>query len=166
MEAHALNKSGYHKDCYSPNTVTRDWQEYVKSDRNTDWLKKEEQTKMLSRRATRIEWQLDTEVWIGYAGMSLVEYEFNKLSEKWEDETGAMSLSDQKINDTYLKIIALGPDVIPYMLKAMNGPYGSPFWHTALRILTDENPVQSYELTKPNLIRQRWVDWGKSKKII
>lgn len=74
------------------------------------------------------------------ANESELEKKFNELAAKWKRETGLYSTDFDKINDTYLDIIALGKDVIPYILKDMKKPTGTAHWHTALKTLSKDNP--------------------------
>jgi hypothetical protein len=98
--------------------------------------------------------------------LSELELKFIELSEKWKDDTGLFSTSTKKVvNDTYLDIIGLGKEVVPFILRDLkNG--GSANWHAALKALTKENPVSDSDLNKNRKIRDAWVKWGESKKII
>lgn len=98
--------------------------------------------------------------------VDFLEQEFQSLSSKWKAETGVYSITFQKINDTYLDIIAMGPKVLPLILKDMTSPNGSAHWHSALKAITRINPVKDDELSKPKKIKEAWVKWGKENGII
>lgn len=99
------------------------------------------------------------------AGDNDLEKQFNALAEKWKEETGVYSTTYQKvINDSYLDIIALGKDVVPFILKDMEN--GQGHWHTALKALTRENPVPDEDMNNSKKIREAWVRWGINKNII
>src|SRR5690348_930656 len=75
-----------------------------------------------------------------------LEKQFNELAIKWKEETGLFSTVYQKIvHDLYFEIVALGKDIVPFILKDLenNGP---SHWHTALKALTRENPVSDEDL--------------------
>lgn len=100
------------------------------------------------------------------ATASVLEKQFNELATKWKRETGLYSTAVDKINDTYLEIIAMRDDAVPFMLMDMQKPNGSAHWHTALKAITKANPVSLEELNKSKIVRQRWVEWGeKNHKI-
>ncbi|MBC7553968.1 MAG: hypothetical protein H7257_08315 [Taibaiella sp.] len=94
-----------------------------------------------------------------------LEQQFIALAEKWKDETGVYSTTYQKvINDSYLDIIALGREVVPFILKDME--HGQGHWHTALKALTRDNPVPETDLNKSTKIREAWLNWGRNKNLI
>ena len=72
---------------------------------------------------------------------STIEREFAHLVARWKDETGVFSTTcDKVVNDSFLQIIALGKDVVPLILEDLKLEGGH--WHTALRVLTGENPAR------------------------
>lgn len=160
-------RPGRNSECFIlPAINNRDWHEYVKQLPDNDWEQASPNIQGLTnKRKSRLEWRLDAEL-LKSQFISTVEVEFNRLAERWESETGALSITSSKINDTYLKIIALGNDVVPHILKKLLSPYSSAAWHTALRILTDRNPVEPEEMNDPKRIKARWIDWGKQQKLI
>lgn len=97
---------------------------------------------------------------------SQIESQFNKLASEWKDETGLFSTTYQKIvNDLYFDIVAMGPEVVPFILKDLqnNGP---AHWHTALKALTKENPVPNEYMSNNKRIKEYWIEWGKNKNLI
>lgn len=103
---------------------------------------------------------------------SPIERKFNELAAKWKKETGLYSTTFDKINDTYLDIMALGTEVVVYMLKDMQKPTGTAHWHTALKSFAksfsddDINPIPPEDLDKPKKIKQGWIDWGKRNNLL
>lgn len=96
--------------------------------------------------------------------LPLLESEFNRLAEKWKKETGLYSTTFDKVNETYLDIISLGiknPEVIQFILKDMQTPTGTAHWHTALKVLTNVNPIPPEFLTKNKKIKEAWIEWGR-----
>ena len=99
-------------------------------------------------------------------GISELEFQFNDLATKWKAETGLFSIDRDRVNDTFLDIISLGKDIVPFILKDLQKPTGTARWHIALKTLTKANPVLNEELNKSKLIKERWIKWGKDKNII
>jgi hypothetical protein len=107
---------------------------------------------------------LEEEVTKLYA--SATEEKFNELAKKWKRETGLYSFTYDKINDTYLDIIANGKEFLPFILRDVQKAEGSAHWHPALKAITGTNPVPIEEMTKNKKIKERWIAWAKENKII
>lgn len=94
-----------------------------------------------------------------------IERQFNELATNWKKEIGGYStMAHMALNNNYLDIIAIGPSVIPYILKDLQKTPGH--WHIALKHLAKENPVPNSDLRKMEKIRQAWLAWGKDKGLI
>jgi hypothetical protein len=104
---------------------------------------------------------------VGKRTQSKIEAQFNELSIKWKSETGLFSTTFHKVaNDSYFDIIGLGQEVVPILLHDMQKPTGTAHWHTALKAITKENPVPPEDLNKSKKVKEAWILWGKSKRII
>lgn len=101
---------------------------------------------------------------IGSASLA-IEREFKELSQKWKDETGLYSTPMQKVNDTYLEIIAKGKPYVPLILKDLQKG-GSFYWHIALKAITGQNPVPNNDLKNSKVVKTAWIEWGKRNKLI
>ncbi len=96
---------------------------------------------------------------------SVVEKTFDELAEKWKKETANYSTTLHITrNDNYIGIIALGPEVVPYILRDLEKE--TNHWFVALNFLTKENPVQKENIGKIEKMRLDWLSWGKAKKLI
>ncbi len=74
-----------------------------------------------------------------------------------------MSSTTAKIaNLNHLKIISLGPDVVPYILERMK--IKPDHWFIALRVLTGCNPVK--ENSSFMEATEAWLNWGRSEDLI
>lgn len=94
-----------------------------------------------------------------------VEKTFDELAEKWKKETAIYSTTLHITrNDNYIGIIALGPEVVPYILRDLEKE--TNHWFVALNFLTKENPVQRENIGKIEKMRLDWLSWGKAKKLI
>jgi hypothetical protein len=89
-----------------------------------------------------------------------VENLFNRFLDEWTRDTAM--LSDQVsvlIHPAYYKIIGLGTQVIPLILRDLERG-GGP-WFVALEALTLENPVKPEHAAKAKLMRKDWLEWGR-----
>lgn len=96
----------------------------------------------------------------GHRGATNVEREFRRLADHWEAETGIYSRVRQKTSHpSYRKIIALGKEVLPILLREMRD---SPnYWSDALRELTGANPVPD-QAKGLNDVAKAWVEWARN----
>ena len=91
--------------------------------------------------------------------------EFNKQAEKWESETAYLSSTPKKIlHESYQSIMAMGPDVVPYLLRDLQKTGRSWFW--ALRHLTHTNPVVPEDQGNLDKMISAWLSWGKREGLI
>ena len=88
---------------------------------------------------------------------------FNELYQKWGQETsGLSSISKKMTNLNYLKIIALGKIVVPFILESLQT--NPDHWFLALKALTDEDPTQPGDNFEQAV--EAWLNWGKQKSFI
>jgi len=94
---------------------------------------------------------------------SYLKNRFTKLAQKWEQETCGFSSITKKItNLNYLKIIALGKIVVPFILESLQAK--PDHWFLALKALTDEDPTQRGDNFEQAV--EAWLNWGKQKGFI
>jgi len=87
-----------------------------------------------------------------------LEAEFSDLVRQWRRETALSSLTSKKIlHRAYLRIIGMGPAVIPLILRELKEHSGH--WSWALYALTGEDPAES--ASSYNEERLAWLNWGK-----
>jgi len=88
--------------------------------------------------------------------------EFRRLAAKWHQEAGYLSsLTEAFERPAYREIIALGPDVVPIILRELE--IRPVWWFGALRELTGENPVHPEHRGRLDLISKDWIEWGYGK---
>lgn len=88
-----------------------------------------------------------------------LESKFRRHLESFNSETLLTSSIDKIVgNLNYLKIIALGSEAIPLILREYFTNGG--FWHNALVALTEENPTTAEMHGKQKLIREAWRTWA------
>lgn len=92
---------------------------------------------------------------------SSLEDTFNRLVEVWHKETAIHSPLIKKVtHKSYQRIIGMGPDAIPLVLKEMKRRPGHWFW--ALDALTQgQSPPQDWKTLEQ--ATQAWIKWGEDK---
>jgi hypothetical protein len=92
-----------------------------------------------------------------------VERRFQHLAETWRTETKYLSsLSKMAMHPAYQKIIGMGKQVIPLILRELRERGGHWLW--ALHVITDEDPAP-VDATFAEAV-QAWLRWGRSKNYI
>ncbi len=101
----------------------------------------------------------ETEPKVAVEARSSVETEFNELARTWYEEIGAeSSLSKITSNINYLRIIALGKSVVPYILRNLQ-KQPAP-WFIALRAITGELNIGKEYGGNFRKIADAWLEWG------
>lgn len=89
-----------------------------------------------------------------------VEAEFRRLADWWNRETKYLSnLNKAYQHPAYQQILALGPAVIPVILKDLES---DPNWLIgALWDLTGANPVPQEHRGRLREMAADWLEWGR-----
>ena len=90
--------------------------------------------------------------------ISMTEVKFNRLAEKWRNETAyASSLFEISMNENYQYIIGMGRNAIPFILRELLKKTEHWFW--ALKAITCEDPVSDKD--RGDLVRMTgaWLNW-------
>jgi hypothetical protein len=87
---------------------------------------------------------------------------FERLADQWESDTRNLSSTTQKaIHPAYQDIVAMGPKVVPMILRRMERQGGHWFW--ALHHLTGQNPVEKAAEGDVGRMTEAWLKWGRSR---
>jgi hypothetical protein len=116
---------------------------------------------------TRIQWvsAKATEKSESISRAAGLEQAFLQHAAIWDEETAHLSSTPKKVlHDSYQNIMALGPDVVPLLLRDLETNHRSWFW--ALRHLTHANPVSPEDQGNLDKMITAWVEWGKREGII
>lgn len=90
---------------------------------------------------------------------------FSSCTSKWKDETRYnSSMTAILLHPAYQRIIGLGPDVVPFVLRDLADT--GAHWSWALQALTGENPVPEDHEGRPRLMAQAWLEWGRNRELI
>lgn len=102
----------------------------------------------------------------GSGASRATEILFNELADQWRRETALLSSLTKKItHPAYLRIIALGPDVVPLILRRLRDQ--PAYWFVALNALSSEpSPVPESDSASFSASREAWLAWGRSKGLI
>jgi hypothetical protein len=94
-----------------------------------------------------------------------VEDRFQKLADDWSRETIHISSVSDLVRDTrYREIVALGWDVVPYLLADLRE--NGRFWFPALAEITGIRPYDRGDSSNPRRMTEAWLRWGKWKGLI
>ena len=91
-----------------------------------------------------------------------LEEKFNRLADAWQDAVAHLSSSSKRDNHpVYREIIALGPPVVPLLLRDLERT--SRHWFAALTALTNAQPVPPEDAGNIRKMVEAWLDWGKQQ---
>jgi hypothetical protein len=94
-----------------------------------------------------------------------LETEFRAHADKWLGETGALSDPVRKfMHPSHLKIIGMGIEVLPLILKEVEKMSGH--WFVALDAISPVNPVRPEDESDFQGVAKAWLDWGKGEGLI
>jgi hypothetical protein len=96
--------------------------------------------------------------------LTLAEH-FDALARQWKAETALLS-STKAMTDhpAYRAIIALGPGVVPLLLRDLERE--PAHWFEALRALTGEDPVPPEQWGNIPAMTAAWLAWGRTRGLI
>jgi hypothetical protein len=98
------------------------------------------------------------------AGGETVEQQFRRLEAVWTAETGHLSSASKIINHpAFQSIIALGPAVVPYMLRDLEER--PRLWVWALPDILGTDPVPAAERGNIAAMSAAWLQWAKANGV-
>jgi hypothetical protein len=91
-----------------------------------------------------------------------LERKFRQLADEWLAAVAHLSSTTARVqHPTYREIIALGPPVVPLLLRELERRPNH--WFAALRSLTGTDPVAPAERGHLGLMAESWIKWGKER---
>lgn len=91
--------------------------------------------------------------------------QFTALAEQWHDETGHMSSAISFTqHPAYLRIIGMGPAVVPFILEDLQRTRAH--WFTALRLITGANPIRPEDKGNVQRLADAWIAWGRERGLV
>jgi hypothetical protein len=98
----------------------------------------------------------------GDSAIARNEQKFVRLRDDWKQKRGPDSSAARlAMHPSYLKIIGMSPDAIPFLLRELeNQP---DLWFVALRSITETDPVPDAIRGNVNAMAEAWLQWGKDQ---
>lgn len=91
-----------------------------------------------------------------------VAQKFERLATQWRAETGFLSNFTKRVtHSAYLKIVGMGPAVVPILLRELQREPGH--WFSALHLITEEDPIDPADAGDIGAISKAWVQWGRER---
>ncbi len=92
-------------------------------------------------------------------------HRFQRLATEWKRKSRHMSNTAQMaILPSYQRIIGMGMDAVPLILKELEREPDQWFW--ALEAITEADPVPAEAKGKVTLMAQAWLEWGKQRWLL
>ena len=92
----------------------------------------------------------------------LLEEKFRRLRDDWKHNCGHYSSSAKLAqHPAYLKIIGMGPPVVPLLLRELE--HDPDMWFVALRSLTESDPVPDDIRGDVGAMAAAWLKWAKEQ---
>lgn len=93
------------------------------------------------------------------------EEQFKSLTREWKRETAIVGhLSKIVMHPAYQRIMAMGPEVIPLILKELEREAGHWFWALHNLVPPGEDPAEGTTTIRD--ARRSWLDWGKKNNLL
>jgi len=90
---------------------------------------------------------------------------FEALASRWKAETAFLSSTTEMVNHpAYRAIIGLGPAIVPFLLRDLEGE--PAHWFEALQLLTGEDPVAREQWGNIPAMTAAWLTWGREHGLI
>src|SRR5437870_13520432 len=91
-----------------------------------------------------------------------IEEKFQRLATAWRAETDYVSSSSDLVaHPAFQEIVAMGPPVIPLLLRELENRTGQ--WHRALRQITGADPRPAAGRGDVEQAAKAWLRWGKEQ---
>ncbi|MGH9690448.1 MAG: hypothetical protein ACRD4C_05055 [Candidatus Acidiferrales bacterium] len=91
-----------------------------------------------------------------------IEPEFNRRVREWKRDRNSSSLSSViTSHPAYLRIIGMGPDALPLVLRELEKELDH--WFVALQSISGEDPVPDESRGDMMAMTRSWVEWGRKK---
>jgi hypothetical protein len=89
-----------------------------------------------------------------------LERKFRELVAEWQADVASLSSSTARVrHPAYRSIIALGPPVVPLLLRELE--QRPNHWFAALKSLTGVDPVPPADRGRIDPMTEAWIQWGK-----
>lgn len=91
--------------------------------------------------------------------------QFHTLATEWKSATVLLSSTTAMVaHPAYQAIIALGPPVVPLLLRELERE--PAHWFEALKSITGEDPVPPADWGKIPAMTAAWLAWGRKRGLL
>jgi hypothetical protein len=91
-----------------------------------------------------------------------IEKKFIRLRDEWKSQRGPESSTTRMVmHPAYQKIIGMGPDAVPFLLRELERQVDNWFW--ALHTITEEDPVPAEAAGDWRAMAKVWLAWGRER---
>jgi hypothetical protein len=95
---------------------------------------------------------------------SQVATKFARLRDEWKSQRRHESSTTRIVMlPAYQKIIGMGPDVLPLLLRELETELDAWFW--ALRAITEADPVPAEACGDGEAMARAWLAWARQRGI-
>ncbi len=89
-----------------------------------------------------------------------LERRFRELVNEWQADVAPLSSTTARVqHPAYRRVIALGPAVVPLLLRELERRPNH--WFAALRALTGADPIARADRGHLGPMAEAWIGWGK-----
>jgi hypothetical protein len=94
-----------------------------------------------------------------------IRAKFTQLVDEWREDTAHMSSAISfSQHPAYLRIVGMGPVVLPFILEDLAKTRSH--WFIALTLITGENPVRPEDKGKVRRMAEAWLTWGRERNLV
>jgi hypothetical protein len=94
--------------------------------------------------------------------IEIAERKFLRLRDEWKQKRGPESSSLRlAFHPSYLKIIGMGPEAVPFLLRELE--HDPDMWFVALRAITEADPVPDAIRGNVEAMARAWLAWAKNE---
>lgn len=96
---------------------------------------------------------------------SELEKRFDRYADDWKIQTAHLSiLSRRVLHPSYQRIIGLGQEALPLILRRLSSQPDHWFW--ALQSISRADPVKPEDVGKFAAMRDAWITWGRDRGLV
>lgn len=97
--------------------------------------------------------------------LAALERRFRDLEARWTADTEFLSSYREIVgHSAFQAIVALGPDVVPFMLRDLQ--QRPRLWVWALSRITGENPIPDELAGNVREMSRIWLEWGRERGLL
>ena len=96
---------------------------------------------------------------------SEIKKRFDRYADDWKIQTAHLSLLSRRVlHPSYKRIIGLGKEALPLILRQLSSRPDHWFW--ALQSISGEDPVKPEDVGNFDAMRDAWITWGRDRGLV